>query len=673
MVRRGDERGHGETVLRFNPVSFYRELRRRRVSRVAVLYAVFAWGVIAACDVIFPQLVGWVADPDRAMRTVFIAAIALSPFVLVFGWLYDVTANGIQRTPEFSKTTHDPDTSLHPADRGIIGALSALTLAVLVAAMVHIVRMVPPVSLTEPPERTLPPENSIAVLPLDDLSPTDEAGYLGDGLSEELSSDLARIPGLRVAARRSAFAVGGKGLDVRTIGQELGVRYVLEGSVRREGERVRVMAQLIDAVSGFHVWTESYDRPWQDLIGIQQEISGTIAEQLRIVLTPEDAAQLKRAPTANPRAYDFYLAGRADLRRGGGMSNFDSAEGLFRRALEEDPGFARAHAGLCEVYVTRYSRTQDPADAKGAETACRDALQADANLQETEQALGSLYNMSGRLEQAEALYRSLLTRTPRNADVHIGLGRALEGQNRLEEAEAAYREAVIVEPGYWATYNDLGVFLFVHGRADEAVEAYRRVTEFAPANRTGYNNLGAALMISGKLEEAAMAFERSVEIEPSNKAYSNLGSLYYYLGRMDEAVLMYSKAIEITPNVYYAWGNRANALWDIPSRRAEAIENFRRAAALAEQALAVNDTDAITWAQLGLFYSRLGENDRARRYTQRAIELGPELPEVYYSAASTAVQQGRREEASRHIKRAIELGYPRHLAVLDPDLQGLID
>ena len=458
---------------------------------------------------------------------------------------------------------------------------------------------------------------------------------------------------------------------MRAIGEELGVRYVLEGSVRREGERVRVTAQLIDAVSGFHVWTESYDRPWQDLIGIQQEISGTIAEQLRIVLTPEDALQLKRAPTANPRAYDFYLAGRADLRRGGAMSNFESAEGLFRRALAEDPGFARAHAGLCEVYVMRYTRTSDPADFEGAEAACREALQADASLQETEQALGMLYVKSGRHQQAEAVYRSLLTRAPRNADVHIWLGRALEGQNRLEEAEVAYRESIIVEPGYWASYNSLGSFLFVYGRNDEAVEAYRRVTELAPANQMGFNNLGAALMTSGKLAEAAEAFERSVEIEPDSSAYSNLGTMYYYLGRMDEAVPMYSKAVDIAPQAFELRGSRADALWYITTRREEAVQDYRRAVALAEQTLAVDDTNADTWALLGWFYSRLGDGERSERYMQRALELGSERPQVNYFAAVAAMQLGNREGAALRIRRAIEVGFPRALAASDPALKGI--
>ena len=639
------------------------ELKRRQVLKVVGAYLVGMWIVLQVAEVTFEPL----HLPQWWMTALTILAVLGLPIVLVVAWNYEITPGGIVFDESGLGGLHMPKARRALAPVVLLGV--TLMAGVTGYAWWKTIQQ----SAADSTETAAlePSPNSIAVLPLDDLSPGGEAGYLGDGLSEELSSDLAKIPGLRVAARRSAFAVGKKNLDVRAIGEELGVRYVLEGSVRREGDRVRVTAQLIDASTGFHVWTESYDRPWQDLIGIQQDISGTIAQQMRIVLTPEESLRLKRAPTMNPRAYDFYLAGRAEMRKGGAMSTLETADALFRRALEDDPSFARAHAGLCEVYVTRYTRTQAAEDVQAAETACRAALEADASLEETEQALGTLYIMSGRYQQAEALYRSLLARAPRNADYHIGLGRSLEGQNRLEEAEAALREATLVEPGYWMTYNTLGTFLFNFGRSEEAVEAYRRVTALTPGNSSGFNNLGAALMVSGNLEAAAKAFERSVEIEPGRGAYSTLGTLYDYRGRMDEAAVMYRKAIDIAPQSYELWGSRADALWTLPQQRLQAMEDYRRAVSLAEQSLAVNDTDAETWALLAWYYSRLGDTERSQRYTQRAIELGPERPYVSYFAALTAAQQGDRTEAARHVKRALELGYPRALAVSDPALKGV--
>jgi len=644
--------------------AFVIELRRRSVLKVAGTYLVGIWIMLQVAEVTFEPL----HLPDWWMTALTILAVVGLPIVAVLAWSYEITAGGIVLDEGMAGSVRLPR-----ARRAIAPALVAgvsLMAAVTGYAWWRTIEADQAVAQSAS-KRLEPSAQSIAVLPFVDMSPTGEAGYLGDGLSEELSSDLAKLPGLRVAARTSAFAYKGRDMDVRSIGEQLGVRFVLEGSVRREAERVRVTAQLIDAATGFHAWTDSYDRPWQDLIGIQKEISGAIAQQLHMVLTPELAQQLKAAPTRNPRAYDFYLAGLAELRQGGTMSRYDEAERLFRLALDADPGFARAQAGLCQVAITRYNRTNATEHVHAAEAACRAALEADATLKETELALGQLYGASGRHEQAEAVYRSVLRRAPRDGDAHIGLGRALARMNRAKEAEQSFREAIVVEPGYWMSYNALGGFLFASGRSEEAAEAWVRVTELAPGNATGFNNLGAARLASGDFEAAAEAFEASTGIEASRAAYSNLGTVYYYLGRLDEAVAMYTKALDIAPQDFQLWGGRADARWYLPSRRDLAIADYRRAAGLAEQALAVDATDAETWAMLGYFYGRLGEAERSARYVSRALEFGSNSPYVYSFAAIAAADRGDRGEAARLISLAIKQGYSRSLAVAEPAFKGV--
>ncbi len=643
---------------------FITELKRRQVFRAAGAYLIGMWVVLQVAEVTFEPL----HLPDWWMTALTILAVLGLPIVLVVAWAYEITPSGIVRDQGGLGGLRLPR-----ARRGVLAPviLAGVTLMAGVTgyAWWHAIGRQPVAQST--PGKVEPSAYSIAVLPLVDMSPAGEAAYLGDGLSEELSSDLAKLPGLRVAARTSSFAFRGKEVDVRSIGEQLGVRYVLEGSVRREGERVRITAQLIDAVSGFHVWTESYDRSWQDLLAIQQDISSAIAEQLRIVLTPEQAVQLKAAPTSDPRAYDFYLAGLAELRKGGAMSRFNEAASLFERALAIDPGFARAQAGLCEVGITRYLRSKDPDEMHAAEASCRAALESEDPLPETEAALAKLYAAGGRYEQAEAVYRSLLRRAPRDAEFHIGLGGALAAQHREQEAEKEFREAIVVEPGYWQAYNSLGGFLFERGRAAEAVEAYRRVTELAPGNTTGFNNLGAAFLTMGDLGQAEKAFARSMAIEPDSSAVVNLGTVYYYTGRMEEAAKMYTKAIELAPKDETMWGARGDALWNIPSRRREAVEDYRRAVALAEQSLAINDSRAETWALLGFFYARLDDAERSERYKNRALELGEQLPMVTYFAGLTAAEQGRKQEASQLVRRAMEQGYPRLLVEREPALEGI--
>ena len=643
--------------------ALFLELKRRNVLKVMGAYAVGMWLVLQVAQTTFEPL----QLPAWWMTALTILAVVGVPIVLVLAWSYEITPGGIvldEGVPGSFK--------LPRARRALAPALVAgVALMAAVTGYAWWRTLGGESAGSEQARGFEPSPESIAVLPFVDMSPQGESAYLGDGLSEELSSDLAKLPKLRVAARTSAFAFRGKDIDVRRIGEQLGVRYVLEGSVRREGNRVRVTAQLIDAVSGFHAWTQSYDRPWQDLIGIQTEISGAIAQQLQTVLTPEIAQQLKAARTLDSKAYDFYLAGVSQLRQAGTASNLEQAENNFRRALAADPGFVRAQAGLCEAIISRYDRTNDVSLVAAAEAACRAALEADPTLRETELALGRLYLASGRLEQSEAIYRSLLKRAPGDAEVRIGLGRALARSNRTAEAEKSFREAIMVEPSYWSAYNSLGSFLFNLGRSEEAAGAYERVTELAPGNATGFNNLGAARMTSGDLDGAAKAFEQSLKIEPSRAAYSNLGTLYYYLDRMEEAAAMYSRAVDIAPEDFSIQGSLADAQWYLPNGRDRATHSYRRAVALAEKTLAVDATIGDTWGLLGYYYARLGENERSIRYEKRALELAPESPFVSYYAAIAAAARGDKQEASRMIDRALEQGFPKALAVPDPALRGV--
>lgn len=637
---------------------FISELRRRRVFRVAGAYLVGMWLVLQVAETTFEplHLPGW------WLTALTILAVVGLPIVVVLAWAYEITPQGIVKDTGGLNLPHKR-----------IAVAPAIVAGVALMAVVTGYAWWRTIDRTEPSVAAEfdPSPQSIAVLPFADMSPTGEAAYLGDGLSEELSSDLAKLPGLRVAARTSAFAYRGRDLDVRRIGRELGVRYVLEGSVRREGDRVRVTAQLIDAKTGFHAWTDSYDRAWQELISIQQGISGAIARQLQTVLTPEVAQQIKTSATLNPRAYDFYLAGLSRFRQGGSLAALDDAEGLFRRSLEEDPGFARAQAGLCQVGLARYEKTNATDQFRQAEADCRRALEADPALKETGLALGRLYLASGRQEQAEAVYRSLLRGAPRDADVYIGLGRALARLQQPEQAEKSFREAITVEPGYWYAYNALGGFLFEAGRSREAAEIFRRITELAPGNSVGYNNTGAALLSAGDLEESARAFEQSKAIEPSRAAFSNLGTLYYYLGRFDDAVASYSKAIEMAPEDFRLWGGRADARWYMPGSRDAARDDYRHAAMLAEKSLTVDATDPETWAQLGYYYGRLGDQERSEQYVARGLELGPDLPFVLYVAAVSAANRGDTAEAKRLIDLAISKGFSRSLAKPDPALKNV--
>src|SRR5580765_3183395 len=484
---------------------------------------------------------------------------------------------------------------------------------------------------------TVQPPRTIAVLPLVDVTPGDGNAYLGDGLAQELSARLGRISGLRVASSTSAYSFRDRDKDVRTIAQTLGVRHVLEGSVMREGNQLRVTAQLIDAASGYNVWSQTYNRTWQDLVAIQDDLARSIIGTLRLVLSNELAQRRAQPPTTQVDAFDAYLAGLAMLRGHAGHAELEQAEDNFRRALALDPRFALAYAGLCERFAAGYDATRDAQLVAKAEEACGQALKLDHSLREVSLALAHLYLVSGRDEQAAALYRELVRADPENADGYIGLGEALEGGQHHDDAERAFRQAVEAEPTYWYAQTALGNFLFRQGRS----------------------------------AAAAAAFERSLAIEPSRSAYSNLGTVYYFLGRYPNAVRMFTRGTELAAQDHRVWGNLADARWQTSASRAEARDDYRRAIALAQRSLAINAKDAVSWMQLAYYSERAGETGEVEHYVERARALGAEDPYVHYYGALVALERGDANHALEELSHAVELGYAPQLILAAPDFASL--
>ena len=633
------------------------ELRRRSVFKVAGTYLVGIWVVLQVAETTFEPLL----FPDWWMRALTILAIVGLPIVAALAWSYEITPGGIvldDGVPEGVK--------LPRARRAVAPAIVAGVALMAAVTGVAWWRSID-VAVTDEPQPVDSAHPSVAVLPLVDMSPSGGSTYLGDGLSEELSMRLAQIPGLRVAARTSAFEFKGRNLDVRRIGQALGVRHVLEGSVRRDGDNLRVTVQLIDAASGYHVWAGSYDRGWSDVIAIQDDIARSVTDALRVVLAPRSGASRESPQGFDLRAFDPYLAGLAALRQSGDMSRLNEAAARFREALAIAPSFARAHAGLCEVGLKRFDRTRDPADLASAEAACRAALALDPALVETEKALASVYVSSGRHAAAQDIFRAVVARNPRDADGHIGLARSLAGDGREEEAEASFRDAIAAEPSYWGAHNALGSFLFEHGRAAEAIEQFRRVTELTPASSSAFNNLGAALQYSGDMSAAAGAFRRSLEIEPSRSAYSNLGTVHYYQGEFAQAVAQYTKATALAGQDQALWGNLADAQWQIPHLREDAVRNYRRAITLAERDLEAGPERASLVAQIGYYYGRVGEYDRADRLLKRARDHGVDDLYVQYIVALSAADRGDASATLTALGEAIRLGFPVALVRRAPE------
>jgi len=509
--------------------------------------------------------------------------------------------------------------------------------------------------------------NSIAVLPFVNMSGDPLNDYLGDGLSAELASRLTKIAELRVAARTSAFAFKDKDLGVGEIAGRLGVRYVVEGSVKRQSDRIRVTAALVDGSSGSSRWSNTFDLPSADLFKVESDIAAQLIIALELVLGKHSEASSSQPSGGSGGAYDFYLQGLAYLRQPKSARTIQAAESLFNRALADQPDFGRAQAGLCETLVERFALERIPAYVAKAEAACANADALDGSAQEVHMALGRLRLVTGNAAAAEASFRRALALVPQSPDALIGLGDALAAGGKTKEAESTYEHAIAVQSSYAGAHVALGSFLLSQGRAPDAIPSYERATILAPDNPITFNNLGGAFLYMGNFDKAAHAFARSLALEPRRSSYSNTGIVHYYLGHYHQAAEMFRKAIEITPADHRLWGNLADAQY-FDSRADEARQTYRRALELVDGELAMNPRHAANQAQAAYYLARLGDRNRARRCISIALAEGESDNNVHYYVALAELGLGEVPRALVHARRARELGYPEKLMRAAPEL-----
>jgi adenylate cyclase len=353
----------------------------------------------------------------------------------------------------------------------------------------------------------LPNRPSIAVLPFANMSGDPDQEYFADGIAEDLITALSGLHGLFVTARNSTFTYKGQAVDVKQVGADLGVRYVLEGSVRKGGNRVRVTAQLIDGGTGNHVWAQRYDRDLDDIFAVQDEVSRHVAEALRVALAPGERERLAHVPTRNIAAYDLYLRLRATpwppIR-----SNVLTARNAYGRVIDMEPNFAGGHAGksFALSLSVMFGHSDDAeADSRIALELAERAIALDDGFAGSFSALGTAYSILGRHDEAVAAARRAVEMQPGDADSHAHLGRCLMLAGEGDAAAEAIRTALRLDPLFVAGpyLNLLGRAYFVAGRYEKTIESYIRNRERGgPSAWNAYANWVAAYGHLGRIEEA---------------------------------------------------------------------------------------------------------------------------------------------------------------------------
>ena len=427
------------------------ELRRRNVFRVAAVYAVAGWLLLQVADVLFAVL----GVPDWGLRLVLGLLLLGFPVVAIFAWVFELTPEGIKRESEVDRTQ---SVTAHTGNKLNVAIVVLLAAAVTLLVLEHFGgerdngyddAALPAESKRLEVAGSEAEERSIAVLPFVNMSDDPGNEYFSDGISEELLNVLVKVDGLTVASRTSSFAFKGKELSVPEIAEKLKVNHVVEGSVRKAGNRVRITAQLIDVGSDRHIWSETYDRELADVFAIQDEISLRIVEALKIALGAEtvDAMSAAGHPTENLEAYELYLQGRYFWQRRGG-NNIRKAISLFTEAIDLAPDFARAWSSLAAAYVTLpvYADADEAESYKRAEEAAIKALEFDDSLAKAYAVLGDLARTQYRWEEAEDFYLAAIEREPKDATAHLWYGEFLTLVGRFEDGLAESERAYGLDP-----------------------------------------------------------------------------------------------------------------------------------------------------------------------------------------------------------------------------------
>ena len=501
-----------------NPRNLFSELKRRNVIRAAILYVGAVWALAQGIAQLGPS----VGAPEWATRWFLVAAAIGFPFWIAFAWFYEFTPEGLKRESEIPPAKSMARRTWRKLDFAIIGVLAVAVVLLLTDRFVfrHGINQ----TMAAPIQ-----EKSIAVLPMVNSTGDPANEYFSDGMSEEFISSLSRLQELKVIGRTSSFQFKGKADDSKTIGQKLGVYYLLEGSVRRSADRVRIAVALIKSGDGSNVWSETYDRELKDVFAVQSEIAGAVAKQLKVALLGNNgqAAPLTTAATPsnqNIEAYNALLQGNFYANRST-LEDMRKAIGYYEEAIRLDPRYALAYAKLATTaanlttnYSSRATEGGQEAIARARASAKR-ALDLDPNLSDAHSAQGVVQMFFDlNIAAAEPELRRALELAPQNPAAASSLANLMQKLGRLEEAVALQRQAIALDPLRTASHFNLALYLTALGRYDEADAALHKAIALQPQSVQNYMRLAVIQVLRGNAGAAVELAKQ--ETDPFWRTYA---------------------------------------------------------------------------------------------------------------------------------------------------------
>lgn len=647
--------------------AFFYELRRRKVYRVAAAYAIIGWVIIQVVATVFPVL----ALPAWSLRAVVITVLAGFPLALALAWAFELGPGGVRKTVDSPADPMGP-----PAF-----ALSRRNVVVLVGVGAAISVLCGYFLLSH--SVASPLDKSIAVLPFDNFSEDKDNEHFADGIHDDVLTSLARIEDLKVISRTSVMQYRAKAHNIRAIAQELGVSTVLEGSVRRSGNRVRLVVQLIDALHDRHIWAQEYDRDLTDTFAIQSALAQEIANQLKAKLSTNEVDRIKERPTTNDQAYQLYLQAHAMYSRAEEtLETLQRAEQLYEKATQLDPSFALAFARLAHIESwIYYLFDPTPQRLTKAKRAATEAMRLRPDAPESHLAAGYIAYYGDR-DYARALGEFEIARggLPNDPTVFLAIASIERRQGKWNQAIANFEKAVSLSPGDPIIVENLALTYEAVRDFPAAAKAFDRAVALVP-NSFEAKSLRARVEMEWK-GDLGMMKNLLASLPPDFESFGTVAldrfNVCFFERKFDEALnVLWRSPLENLhgqtstplPKSFLA----AQVYRLIPDAE-KAHAEYEHALSIAQRALEESPQDSARHALIGLIYAGLGRKEDAIREGNRALELLPEskdamdAPVLVVAMARIYAITGEPEKAIELLHHSLQTpaGLTMHEIRLDP-------
>jgi TolB-like protein/Flp pilus assembly protein TadD len=597
---------------------FFDEVKRRKIYRVAAAYMIAAAGAIQLASAAFPA---WEL-PNWMLRLVIVLFLLGFPIALMLAWAYDITPQGVRATPTIAV----------PGSHRRRNIIMLVATGVVISAAAGFF-LLPRVSAHKC-------DKSIAVLPFENLSDDKENAHFADGVQDDVLTNLSKVGDLKVISRTSVMPYRGKASNVREIGKTLGVGAILEGSVRRIGNRVRVNVQLINADTDEHMWAEDYDRDLTDVFAIQTDLAQQIVRELQAKLSPAEKVQIERRPTENSEAYLAFMQGNEICHRPDRFrSNTEKAEQLFEKATKLDPNFAAAFAALAWVHDWSY-RDFDPTPTRKekARAAAVEALRLQPNLPEAHLAMGFYHyycerDYQGALDEFAIARLSL----PNSPEVYMAIGAIQRRQGKWKESTANLERAAALSPKDAWVLQNLADNYYANRNFEAAEKIFDRAIEAAPQS-LGPRAEKAKLVVDWKGDLSVMEKELGqvpAGIDPDGLVTFSRLQLLLFQRKFNDALTLLQQSPQ---NAFHYDKPRElfeGAIYTFLNDKEKALSAFERARPIAEKALSESPDNASRHVTLGLILAGLGEKELAIAEGKRAVQLLPESQDAFDGPKTT--------------------------------------